>query len=117
MRMLTVYVKHFLTEQGIQYFHATWFPKVLSMVQQQEGFISLVAAENVESPDCIDITLKFSDENTFNAWVDVPEHDTLIKELDPYRSRGYWKAAFTTDEAADPAALAWDNYYLNPTAP
>ncbi|MFA6916095.1 MAG: hypothetical protein WC222_06840 [Parachlamydiales bacterium] len=108
MRTVTVYVKHYLTDQGRDFFKQVWYPKVLSSVQNQDGFISLSYEENIESPDCMDLTLKFKDENTLNAWIDVPDHDDLIKELDEYRSRGYWKAVYTTDDAADPAKLNWE---------
>lgn len=111
--MLTVYVKHYLTPDGIDFFKQTWFPKVLFNIRQQEGFISLTYAENRAIPDCVDIVLLFKNQETLDRWIAVPLHDALIEELDPYRSRDYWEAAGTDDETADPSKLEWENVTLN----
>ena len=58
--------------------------------------------------DCIDITIKFKDEATFDAYADVPEHNQLAKMLDDYRSRNYWEAVRTTDPEAALTSLEWD---------
>lgn len=107
-RRVYVYVKHFLTNEGKVFFEDVWFPKVLAKLKEQAGFISIERREDVATPDCIDIKLIFKDENTLNDWIDVPEHDSLIEELTPYRSRKYWKAVLTTDPEQDPETLDWE---------
>jgi len=102
--MLTIYVKHYLTPEGINYFLNEWFPKVHSIISQQEGFISITSHAN---HDCMNITLKFKDAETLNAWIAVPIHDALIKALNLYRSRNYWEAVKTDNEYEDPTSLEW----------
>lgn len=99
---LKVYVKHYLTQDGIQFFKTNWFPKVHSIMSRQDGFISLKFTANDTHQDCIDITLEFKDDRTLQAWIAMPIHDELILELDGYRSRTYWEAALQKDENADP---------------
>ena len=103
--MITVYVKHYLTEEGIDYFKNTWFPSVLAHLSEQKGFLLLSYRGN---QDCMDITLQFQDHETLNNWIAVPIHDELIRDLDIYRSRPYWEAAQTCEEQTDPAALEWE---------
>lgn len=104
--MLTVYVKHYLTDHGIHYFKNEWFPEVSSVIAQQPGFVSIVYDINQKEKDLIDIVLKFQDDDTLDAWIAVPIHDNLIKALDVFRSRDYWEAA-RADEHADPSSLEW----------
>jgi hypothetical protein len=106
--MLTVYVKHYLTLDGILFFKQQWFPKVFKIASQQKGFISLETTQNKTHSDCVDITLKFQDAAALNDWVEDPHHDRLINELDPYRSRNYWEAVATEDTQKDPSQLTWD---------
>ena len=80
--MLTVYVQHYLTAEGMNYFKNHWFSKVHSIISQQKGFISITYKESLESSGRVDITLKFKDEESLNAWVLVPIHDELIDLLD-----------------------------------
>lgn len=112
--MLTVYVKHYLTLQGIEYFEKQWFPKVHSILSQQIGFISLTYSLDRAAVENVDITLKFKDEETFDAWVEIPIHDVLLKELDAYRSRDYFEAARTEDEQVAPSSLEWTSYTVSP---
>lgn len=105
--MLIVYVKHYLTPDGIDYLEKSWFQSVHSILKQQEGFISITYTIK---GDCVDITLKFEDEKTFDAWCEIPEHNTLIDELNPYRSRDYFEAVRTDNEHADPLTLEWEIY-------
>src|SRR5258706_5606759 len=97
--MIIVYVKHYLTDDGLLYFKNHWFPKVHSLISQQKGFISITYRENTEDLDCLDITLKFADDQTLQDWIAVPNHDELIQELDLFRSRNYWKAVKTDKES------------------
>lgn len=106
--MLTVYVKHYLTESGVQFFKTIWFPKVLSHISQQPGYISLAYTQEPISRDCLFLTLKFENQETLDRWIAVPIHDTLIDELDIHRSRDYWEAVSTEYSDADPAQLDWE---------
>ena len=105
--MLTVYVKHYLTPDGIHFFKNKWFPEVHSIISQQEGFVSIAYTTHQNSSDCMNITLKFKDEKTLNDWIAVPIHDDLIKALDAYRSRDFWEAAKTDNDHAEPSTLEW----------
>lgn len=106
--MLTVYVKHYLAEDGVQFFKTVWFPKVLSHLRQQAGFISLTYIQDPVNADCLFITLKFENQETLDRWIVVPIHNALIDELDSYRSRAYWEAASTEHSDADPAQVDWE---------
>lgn len=103
--ILIVYVKHYLTPAGIEYLKSEWFPQVLAEITQHEGFLSCVYEIH---GDCVDFTIKFKDEPSFDAYAEVPNHNLLAKMLDPYRSRDYWQAVRTTDAEADPSSLQWD---------
>lgn len=103
-----VYVKHYLTPEGISYFKKKWFPKVQSIISKQPGFVSIEYDADSDSPDCMFITLKFKDDATFNDWCAIPEHDDLVNALDAFRSRDYWEAVRTDDENAKPSRLKWE---------
>ena len=105
MTPLIVYVKHYLTPDGIDYFEKDWFPQVLAFMSKQEGYLSCTYQI---SDDCVDITIKFKDEPSFDAYADIPDHHLLAKMLDSYRSRNYWKAVRTKDAHADLSSLEWD---------
>lgn len=106
MSQLNVYVKHYLNPEGLDYFKKEWFPQVLAFMSQQEGYLDCTYQI---SEDCVDITIQFKDEPSFDAYVNVPEHHKLAKMLDRYRSRTYWKAVRTKDLQKDPDSLEWDN--------
>jgi hypothetical protein len=79
-------------------------------MHQQEGFLS---CDYHIDGDCVDIIIKFKDEPSFDAWVEVPDHHKLARMLDIYRSRNYWEAVRTTDAQAAPSSLEWD--VIDPT--
>lgn len=106
-RMVVVYVKHYLSKEGISYLENHWFPLVHSLIKEQKGFISLTREQNKDEKDCIDILLAFEDDATLDDWIAHPRHDELVDALDPYRSRSYWEAVRTNDPALDPASLEW----------
>lgn len=108
--MIIVYVKHYLTPEGMVYFEKEWWERVQSTIRKQKGFVSLVYRKSEDEDDCIDLTLKFNDEDTLDEWASLPAHEKLIEELIPYRSRKYMKAVRTSDEQADPNKLAWISY-------
>ena len=104
---VAVYVKHYLTPRGIDYFISKWFPKVESIISKQDGFVSIKYSQNQKERDLMEIELVFQNEAALEAWLVVPNHDDLIKSLDVYRSRNYWKAVRTSDLLADPSTLDW----------
>jgi antibiotic biosynthesis monooxygenase (ABM) superfamily enzyme len=106
--MLTIYVRHYLTPSGIRYFKTTWYPKVLSVITKQKGFVSLTYTPSQEVPDLIDLTLKFKDDATFDAWLKIPDHDVLINALDAHRSRDYFEVVKTKE--VPPSKLDWVAY-------
>jgi hypothetical protein len=105
MTLLTVYVKHYLTLEGIKYLQTEWFHQVIAEISRHEGFLS--CAYEIAG-DCVDITIKFKDEPSFDAYAEVPHHNELAKKLDVYRSRNYWEAVRTIDAYAAPSSLEWD---------
>lgn len=105
--MLTAYVRHYLTNDGIQYFQNEWFPSLDAFVSRQPGFISMSYTINEEERDRIDIVLKFQNEATLNAWAELPIHDEFVTDLDAYRSRDYWEAVLTEDTLLDSTQLEW----------
>lgn len=86
---IVLYVKHYLSPEGLLFFEKTWFPKVLTIISQQEGFLLLKHMGT--DRDCVFLTLEFQDEQTLNKWADYAGHDELVNALDPYRSRDYWE--------------------------
>lgn len=105
--MLAIYVKHYLTEEGIKYFKETWFPKVYSFMAAADGFVSLGYIINEEEPDLVEITLQFEGSETLDSWLEDPVHDALLRDLDKYRSRKYWKFVRANHESVDPSKLEW----------
>jgi len=84
-----VYVKHYLTPEGLKYFEQCWFPLVHAIISQQEGFLLLEHEATKEN--CVFITLKFQDKQTFHKWAAYPGHDDLVNALDFLRSKDYWE--------------------------
>ena len=90
--MITVYVEHYLNTDG-KYFFSGWVEKVKSAIQTREGFISIENAlkSDEEHKDwCASVLLEFENEALLNAWVATSEHEALVDNLDPYRTRP-WK--------------------------
>lgn len=106
-----VYVKHYLTPTGVEYFQNEWFPLVYSIISKQAGFASIAYSKHTDNADRIDISLKFEDETTFNAWLEVPMHDELIAALDMHRSRGYWEFAKMLGDCGDDSRVRWTAVY------
>lgn len=106
--MFIVYVEHYLTEEGISFFEKQWLPQVEMILKKQQGFLSLRYFRKDDQRDCLFIKLCFKDEKMLEIWCQDPAHDELIKQLDRYRSRKYWKSVATYDEQARPELLSWD---------
>lgn len=108
--VITVYVRHYLTPEGIDYFHQEWFPKVLSIIEQQNGFLLLTHDHDKDSHDSRHLTLQFSSAATLDAWIAHPDHDSLLNALDAYRDRTYWEYAYI--EAEIPSSILWEKVTL-----
>lgn len=106
--MVVVYVKHYITQEGMVYFEQEWFPKVRAIISKQKGFVSISYDFDEEQKDCVNIKLLFKDQKTLDDWIAYPDHDALIADLDGYRSRSYWEAASSTDDEAKPLTLQWE---------
>jgi hypothetical protein len=101
-----VHVKHYLTADGIHFLKSNWFPKVLFILTQQMGFISLNNETKISSDDCVYLILRFQNKALMDKWDANPNHNGLINELDIYRSRDYWEYA-TTHLEESPLLLQW----------
>lgn len=103
--MIVVYVRHYLTEEGMRYFTEKWYPHVIEVVKSKEGFISIEC--KIEG-DLAFIDLRFATEKSLDSWCREPDHELLISSLDRYRSRDYWESAWTLDHNAIPQDVCWD---------
>ncbi len=101
-----VHVKHYLTSEGIEYFDG-WFKQVHAFMSQSSGFVSLTS-EKFPKEGMVHIVLCFNSESKLDAWVKQPVHDKLVEQLDTYRSKSFWEAARTQNEAANWKAIAYD---------
>ena len=91
--MFIVYVKHYLNDQGLQFFHTTWFPKVQKIMSLQNGYISVMHDATRDSKDCVHVTVTFDDQKNLEKWAEHKDHDELLNSLSLYRSRDYWQFA------------------------
>jgi antibiotic biosynthesis monooxygenase (ABM) superfamily enzyme len=87
--MITVYVKHYLNEAGRTYFDKTWFPYVFSIITKQPGYHFIETHNDDSDPDCKNITFKFDDQKTLDDWIAHPDHQKVIDDLNPYRTKHY----------------------------
>ncbi len=106
--MFIVYVKHYLTADGITYFQQEWLPRVKSIMSQQVGYVAVTHDANNDNDDCVNVIVKFQNEETLNHWAKHPEHDYLVDALDPYRNRDYWEVACVTDENVPHSLAEWE---------
>ncbi len=90
--MFHVYVRHFLTEQGIDFVKNEWYQKVHDLMNSLPGFVSFSYEAN-QNEDWMTFIVSFTDQISFNQWNVQHDHDLVIDELDPYRSRDYWEYA------------------------
>ena len=98
--MITVYVKHYLNEEGKVYFHEKWYPSVENLIKQQAGFISINTFSDGLCEACINIIVKFTNAQTLKAWVKQDVHQIILDDLDPYRviTKGQrWFVSETSD--------------------
>jgi heme-degrading monooxygenase HmoA len=111
--MIIVYVKHYLNENGMRFFDKQWFPEVDGLIRQQKGFILIEAQPDLHDFECVNITVKFENKKTLNAWGATPDHGRVINQLEPYRTKP-WNYAVTEDEFASLDSLEWGEVPLLP---
>ena len=104
--MFLVLVRHYLSDEGKEYFKEQWFPIVEDIISQKNGFISIEYSE--ELPDCMFITIKFQNKETFFLWNTHSLHDDVINKLDSYRSRDYWESTHNEKLGFSDSNLLWD---------
>ncbi len=92
--MHCVFVKHYLTRSGVDFFNTTWFPAVQKAIQSQPGFIKIIAALDLKTPGLVHITLYFDHQMNLLAWAGTEKHDELVDNLDDYRVRAWEFAVF-----------------------
>lgn len=108
--MRVVQVKHFLNAEGLAYFYNEWYPRVKTVLKEQEGYVSITHQAVVEDLSCIYLILIFKDEPLLMQWVNTPLHQSLLDALEPYRTRDWLWAAYdsdTFDILEEP--LAWES--------
>lgn len=91
--MRCVFVKHYLNEDGMEYFSNTWFPAVNKAVTIQPGFVEITSQRDVTDPQLVHILLSFQNEETLLSWVGTKLHDDLVDNLDDFRVRDWEFAA------------------------
>ncbi len=106
--MFIVYVKHYLNDRGLHYFHTDWFPKVAAIMCQQQGYVSIQHDAARDNNDCVNVIVTFDTQKNLETWAEHPLHDELVIALDSYRCREYWEYACVTDELSTYEKLAWE---------
>ncbi|MBS0359594.1 MAG: hypothetical protein JSS53_10010 [Proteobacteria bacterium] len=80
--MISVVVKYFLNESGIQYFPA-WYEEVYAEVSKQDGFIK-INYEFDEKKVSPKITLYFESIEKLTAWSKTESHDLLKSKIEAH---------------------------------
>lgn len=108
--MLTVYVKHYLTDEGKEYIKNIWYPWVYREMSKQLGYVAFSHDEALDEDDCINLSVTFESQETIDAWVAQPIHEELITAIDQYRSRPYFEYTYTDDGSLDRNTLVWNTH-------
>lgn len=82
-------------------------------MRKQRGYIAFTQDEELNENDCINLSVKFEDQETIDAWVAEPVHDKLVTAIDKYRSKPYFNYVYTSDENIDREALDWNTHEVN----
>ncbi len=96
--MLIIHVKHFLNEEGLNYFD-TWFKGCYAYLSKQNGFCSLQRAFDNVNPETVHIWLHLENREKMQVWGNSDEHAVLIAELDPYRTQPWTATWYDTEKA------------------
>ena len=110
--MFIVYVRHYLNNQGVQFFHTNWFPQVQKIMSLQNGYISVNHDATRDYNDCINVTVTFDDKKNLEKWAEHKDHDALLSSLNLYRSRNYWQFACSDKVTNDYEQLFWERVEL-----
>lgn len=113
--MFIVYVKHYLNNEGLKYFHDIWFPKVKAIMSQQHGYISVTHNADRDNKDTVNVIVTFNNKANLEKWAEHPDHDELVNALDSHRCRTYWEYACAEDESFSYDKLEWEK--VQPTSP
>lgn len=99
--MLIGYVKHYLNREGREYCQHVWVPYVREKAAAvvDDGFISIECKPGADVDEIL-ITIKFKNDKAGQDWNDHPDHQKVINDLEPYRSRNYFEFCKTEDETS-----------------
>lgn len=111
--MFIVYVKHYLSDDGIKYFCNTWFPMVQAIMSKQHCYISVSHDVKRDSNKCINIIVTFNDQKNLEEWAEHKDHERLVILLNPYRCKDYWEFACTDDPSLIYEKLHWEKVILS----
>lgn len=92
--MHCVFVKHYLNQEGMEFFNKQWFPEVQEAIEVQPGFIDISSKKDPQNSGLVHITLRFETQATLLAWAATERHDELVDNLDNYRVQR-WEFAAT----------------------
>jgi antibiotic biosynthesis monooxygenase (ABM) superfamily enzyme len=84
--MIIIHVEHFLNEEGRQDF-PVWIGRCSAVLSRFEGFISIRQLADVNDEEACHLLMEFDNVDNLKAWSSSKEHDTLVAQLEPYRSK------------------------------
>ena len=85
--MISVKVKHYLTEKGLDYF-PIWFEHLFECISNQIGFVEIGYSINKNEQVC-NILLLFDNNKNLNNWAMSSEHDEIVGKLNEYRTKSF----------------------------
>lgn len=85
LTQLLVTVYHFLNSEGLILF-PKWFEKIKAKLINIDGFIGIQYKISNEQGHA-KITLLFKNEAKLEPWAKSQQHNSLVAELDPYRTK------------------------------
>ncbi len=104
--MIQIFVRHYLNEEGLQYFDKQWFPYVKDRVSKQVGYVCLEASKDLNDSTCRCIVFQFSDQASLDVWVAHDNHQAVIYDLNQYRVKPWHYFLDKSGEAAPPDSLS-----------
>lgn len=112
---VAIYVKHYVTSEGLEFLDKNWMPRVHAVMSIQEGFISLSSSQDINDSACYNIELQFDNADTMNKWTGTIAHAQLIEELNTRkncRDRNYWHWARVEtngqSKITQPVEISWN---------
>lgn len=86
--MIVAYVRHYINNDGILFF-PEWFTNISSVLENQEGFISIGYGQDKKDESCMNLLLEFENEEKLTEWAKSDLHNLEVSKLDPYRTKSY----------------------------